>query len=52
MFDTHKKANVILFKMIPYRLWLFHQWKGSMFEIWEKVSIEKLQNEHHAVQSP
>ena len=23
--------------------------KGQYFEIWDKVSIEKLQNEHHAV---
>ena len=23
--------------------------KGQYFKIWDKVSIEKLQNEHHAV---
>ena len=26
----HKKDNLILFKMIPYLLWLFHQGKGSI----------------------
>ena len=26
----HKKDNLILFKMIPYLLWLFHQKKGSI----------------------
>ena len=26
----HKKDNLILFKMIPYLLWFFHQGKGSI----------------------
>ena len=41
----HQKDYLILFKMIPYLLWLCPSGKGQYFKIWNRVSIEKLQNE-------
>ena len=32
----HKKDNLILFKIIPYLLWFFHQGNGQYFEIWDQ----------------
>ena len=39
-----KKDNLILFKMIPYLLWLFHQGKGniSKYEIWSQLKSCKM----------
>ena len=40
----HQKYYLIFFKMIPYLLQLFLIWKCNI-ELWNKVKIEKLQND-------